>query len=150
MKILLKGNTYIYAIGDPMQSIFNFTSSISQIKGEKAPKNYNELPINKFANCCKTKKEFGYSSIDENYRSRPNIVNFINNFNVNIIQKAVRKDKTNIPVDREKLHNYDSVEHEVADVFVVLLSICNRLDINLFDAFVDKEKINVNRTWNNE
>jgi NTP pyrophosphatase (non-canonical NTP hydrolase) len=66
------------------------------------------------------------------------------------LAKAVRKDKTNIPVDREKLHNYDSVEHEVADVFVVLLSICNRLDINLFDAFVDKEKINVNRTWDNE
>jgi DNA helicase II / ATP-dependent DNA helicase PcrA len=97
MKILLEGNTYIYAIGDPMQSIFNFTSGISQIKGEKAPKNYNEFPINKFANCCKTKKEFVYSHRPENYRSRPNIVNFINNFNVNFDQEVVRRDN-GVPV----------------------------------------------------
>lgn len=31
-------------------------------------------------------------------------------------------------------------ESKIADIFLVLISICNSLNINLFDALIDKEK----------
>ena len=43
------------------------------------------------------------------------------------------------------LCNYSSVESEVADVFIVLLSICDILNIDLFKAFLDKEEENIKR-----
>ena len=66
------------------------------------------------------------------------------------LAKSVRKEKTTMSIDKNKIKNYDSVESEVADVFIVLVSVCNELDINLFEALKDKESINVNRTWSNE
>lgn len=44
------------------------------------------------------------------------------------LAKAVRKENTNMCIDKEKIQNYDTVESEVADVFIVLTSICNTLD----------------------
>ena len=64
------------------------------------------------------------------------------------LAKAIRKDKTNVGIDETKLENYDTVEHEIADVFYVLTSIANSLNIDLFSALYAKEKINVNRKWN--
>lgn len=61
------------------------------------------------------------------------------------LAKAIRKEK--YPVDKNKIKNYDSVESEIADVFIVLTSICNSLNINLYDAIIEKEKENVERTW---
>lgn len=63
------------------------------------------------------------------------------------LAKAIRKSATNISVDYEKIKNYDTVESEVADVFVVLLSLCNVLGINIYDAFIEKEKENTQREW---
>lgn len=63
------------------------------------------------------------------------------------LAKAVRKGHTKMTVDVDKMQNYDTVESEVADVFIVLLAICNKLDINLFDAMVAKEAVNCNRKW---
>lgn len=39
------------------------------------------------------------------------------------------------------------VAEEAADVFWLLVDLCNRLDIDLAKAFADKEIINQNRTW---
>ena len=39
------------------------------------------------------------------------------------------------------------VADEVADVCMILFDICNKLDINLFEAIKHKEEINSNRTW---
>jgi NTP pyrophosphatase (non-canonical NTP hydrolase) len=39
------------------------------------------------------------------------------------------------------------VENEAADVFWLLIDLCNRLGINLTDAFENKEKINQKRSW---
>lgn len=39
------------------------------------------------------------------------------------------------------------VAHEIADVFEYLLDIANHLDIDLEQAFRDKEAINNGRTW---
>lgn len=66
------------------------------------------------------------------------------------LAKAIRKEKTSMCIDKSKIQNYDTVENEIADVFIVLNSICNTLNINLFDAFYQKEKMNVERTWNND
>ncbi len=65
------------------------------------------------------------------------------------LAKAIRKEKTSMCIDKNKIQNYDTVEHEIADVFLVLTSICNRLDINLYDSVIEKEKINVDRIWEN-
>lgn len=66
------------------------------------------------------------------------------------LAKAIRKEKTNMGIDKSKSQNYDAIESEIADVFIVLTSICNALNINLFDVFYQKERINVERTWNND
>ena len=97
MKIFLEGKTSVYAIGDPMQSIFYFSYKTSQLRDEPIPKSYDQLPINALENLCNEKEEFSCSFLEENYRSRPRIVTFINNFNVKFNQKPVRKDN-DVPV----------------------------------------------------
>lgn len=64
------------------------------------------------------------------------------------LAKAVRKSATSMPIDYEKMQNYDTVESEVADVFIVLLSLCNVLKIDINEAFIAKEKENTERAWN--
>ena len=64
------------------------------------------------------------------------------------LAKAVRKSATSMPIDYEKMQNYDTVESEVADVFIVLLSLCNVLKIDIYEAFIAKEKENTERAWN--
>ena len=63
------------------------------------------------------------------------------------LAKAIRKSETKMSVDVDKLHNYDTIESEVADVFFVLTAVCNKLHINLFDALKEKETINCGRDW---
>lgn len=66
------------------------------------------------------------------------------------LAKAIRKDYTDMAVDNTKLNHYSNIESEIADVFIVLTCICNKLNINLFDAVYNKEKENVKRNWNKE
>lgn len=60
------------------------------------------------------------------------------------LAKAARK-TTAIKSDAqsESFH----IDHEIADVFMYILAICNRFDIDLEQAFRDKEAINEKRTW---
>lgn len=62
--------------------------------------------------------------------------------------KAVRKSATSMAIDYEKIQNYDTVGSKVADVFIVLLLLCNVLKINVYKAFIAKEKENTERAWN--
>ena len=39
------------------------------------------------------------------------------------------------------------INEEAADVFIILLGLCNMLGIDLEQAFRDKEEINKQRTW---
>lgn len=39
------------------------------------------------------------------------------------------------------------LEEEAADIFWLLVDLCNRLDIDLAKAFEEKEKINQKRKW---
>ena len=63
------------------------------------------------------------------------------------LAKAIRKEQTSMSIDKSKIRNYDSIENEVADVFIVLCSICNKLNIDLFSSLKEKEKENINRIW---
>lgn len=40
-----------------------------------------------------------------------------------------------------KDQDYQNTELKLADIFLVLISICNSLNINLFDALQEKEKV---------
>lgn len=63
------------------------------------------------------------------------------------LAKSIRKNATNIGIDNNKINHYDTIESEVADVFIVLSSICNKLGIDLFKSLKDKEEENIKRTW---
>ena len=63
------------------------------------------------------------------------------------LAKAIRKMLPEASIDYEKIGNYTDIEEEIADVFIVLVSICNRLNINLYDAIKKKEKKNIKRKW---
>lgn len=63
------------------------------------------------------------------------------------LAKAIRKDIEGMSVDEERLYKYDTIENEIADILIVLLSICNKLDVSLFKAFMEKEKVNIERNW---
>ena len=63
------------------------------------------------------------------------------------LAKAVRKNSSGASVDPEKIENYDSVESEIADVLIVLISVANTLDIDIFESLKEKEQININRKW---
>lgn len=63
------------------------------------------------------------------------------------LAKAIRKTIPEASVDYERIENYTDIEEEVADVFIVLVSIYNRLNINLYDAIIKKEEKNIKRQW---
>lgn len=55
------------------------------------------------------------------------------------LAKAIRKNATNMSIYNSKINHYDTIESEVADVFIVLSSICNKLNIDLYKSLKDKE-----------
>ena len=63
------------------------------------------------------------------------------------LAKAIRKNEKKLGIDKTKEYNYSSIESEIADVFIVLLSICDILNIDLLKVFLDKEEENIKRTW---
>ena len=63
------------------------------------------------------------------------------------LAKAIRKNENNLGIDKTKEYNYSSIESEIADVFIVLLSICDILNIDLLKAFFYKEEENIKRIW---
>lgn len=64
------------------------------------------------------------------------------------LAKALRKEDYSFTIDRTRIGNYETIESEIADVGIVLISLCNVLELNLIDAIIEKEKINTERTWN--
>lgn len=58
--------------------------------------------------------------------------------------KAARKANGMLTSEHSKNHN---LEEEAADVFWLLIDLCNKQGINLAKAFSDKEKINDTRSW---
>lgn len=60
------------------------------------------------------------------------------------LAKAIRKQHGMKVDSASKQHD---VEEEAADVFWLLVDLCNRLGIDLEKAFTDKEAKNSHRTW---
>ncbi len=62
------------------------------------------------------------------------------------LAKEIRKSEKNMEMDIKKLYD-SSLSHEIADVFIYLLALCDSHHINLLEAFKEKEKINLDRIW---
>lgn len=60
------------------------------------------------------------------------------------LAKAIRKANGQKVDANSQLHN---VAEEAADVFWLLVDLCNRLDIDLAAAFKEKEQKNRSRNW---
>ena len=58
--------------------------------------------------------------------------------------KAIRKAE-NLNYDNQS--KFTSVKEELADIIIYICSIANRYEINLEDAFREKEEINKKRSW---
>ena len=63
------------------------------------------------------------------------------------LAKAIRKNERKLGIDKTKEYNYSSIESEIADVFIVLLSICDILNMDLLKVFLEKEEENIKRIW---
>ena len=62
------------------------------------------------------------------------------------LNKAVRKNLKLLKTDGNS--EVKNISHELADIVIIICTIANRLDINLEEAFKEKEKVNKNRIWN--
>jgi len=58
--------------------------------------------------------------------------------------KAARK-STGMKTDKNSKEYH--LDHEIADVFIYLLDICNHYNVDLEKAFREKEEINKRRFW---
>lgn len=76
-RIISQGKTNFYCIGDPLQSIFNFTYSQSQLSKEPKPLNFKNSPILELNHS----DDFDKETIKINNRCSNNIIAFINNYN---------------------------------------------------------------------
>jgi len=61
------------------------------------------------------------------------------------LAKALRK-RIGLKCDVAK-NNFSSVGEEAADVFNLLLDLCNLCDVDLFDEFKDKSEKHMDRVW---
>lgn len=66
------------------------------------------------------------------------------------LAKAIRRNATDIAIDKKKINHYDTVEEEIADVLYMLLCVCNDLDIDLYSCIKEKEAKNIKRIWEKE
>ncbi len=62
------------------------------------------------------------------------------------LAKEVRKSCTNIQNDTAK-DNTPNLAGEIGDVFLMLMALCRTLDVDLLEAFKQKELINCGRNW---
>lgn len=62
------------------------------------------------------------------------------------LAKCIRKTATSMGTDTAKQYDFDTAG-EFGDVLILLCSLANRLDIDLEQAFRDKEETNKKRTW---
>ncbi len=63
------------------------------------------------------------------------------------LAKAIRKDHSILKTDKAKLANYGKSSSEIVDILIVLIGLCNSLNIDLERAFLEKESQNIARQW---
>ena len=62
------------------------------------------------------------------------------------LAKSLRK-FIGLKVDVEKADKYSKARHEIADILFYLVDIANKLDIDILQAFKEKEIENIKRVW---
>lgn len=62
------------------------------------------------------------------------------------LAKEIRK-HLGMKIDENEINKSSCVSDEIADVFIYILSLCNKLNIDLFTALKDKETKNNLRRW---
>lgn len=63
------------------------------------------------------------------------------------LAKEVRKTSSDIKIDTNKIYN-SNLEHEITDVFICLMGMCEYLDMDIVQGLKNKEEINFKRNWN--
>jgi NTP pyrophosphatase (non-canonical NTP hydrolase) len=83
-----------------------------------------------------------------NLKNKPTLQDFQNYVSEMIKERGFKKENIS-EVFMLFLENSEQFElnHEIADVFIYLLAICNYYNIDLEKSFRDKEEINKKRTW---
>ena len=62
------------------------------------------------------------------------------------LAKEIRKNESNMEMDINKKYS-SNIKDELADVFIYILTIADKYNIDLLDALKRKETINLERTW---
>lgn len=62
------------------------------------------------------------------------------------LAKVLRKHHAGLRIDQDKKYDLDAAG-EVTDILIYLIAIANRLDLDMEQAFRDKEEKNKQRTW---
>ncbi len=62
------------------------------------------------------------------------------------LAKAIRKE-IGLKIDISKSANYNMISEELADILSYILDIANKCNVDLFNAFKEKEKRNIERFW---
>lgn len=62
------------------------------------------------------------------------------------LAKCIRKTNTSLNTDAAKHYAFDAAG-EFADILIVLSAVANRMDVDLEQAFRDKEEENKKRVW---
>lgn len=62
------------------------------------------------------------------------------------LAKCIRKTASSMRVDANKQYNFDTAG-EFGDILILLCALANRLDVDLEQAFRDKEEVNKQRVW---
>jgi NTP pyrophosphatase (non-canonical NTP hydrolase) len=65
------------------------------------------------------------------------------------LAKAIRK-RVGLKIDQAREHEYAELREEMADILFYLLDLANTCDIDLLDAFLEKERKNAARQWSTE
>lgn len=62
------------------------------------------------------------------------------------LAKSIRKSHTNMRTDASKQYE-ENAAHEVADVFMLMTAVANRLGVDIESALREKEEHNNQRVW---
>lgn len=62
------------------------------------------------------------------------------------LAKCIRKSASTMRVDAAKQYHFDTAG-EFGDIIILLCALANRLEVDLEQAFRDKEEVNKRRTW---
>lgn len=111
-KIYEQGNTKLYCIGDPLQSIFKFSYDKSQLKKEPQPASFNDAPIQRLKNHERCNLDY----IRNNHRSSCDIVDLINlyTFKVDLAQTSVNGE---VNIDAPVIFINNNSLSDIADDF---------------------------------